>query len=237
LKRLSRGTKETVPPRELQQIKERLAAIEQIDFFGSAGRDRVITTVQQLEHRVAGARTRATESPKGAPQSEYQSRLWVTRPRPGVDRMASAWLIRKFIDREARFGFVAERDAAPRDAVPFDMFGVEFTHRGELCTFETLCDVFELRDTALASIAGIVHDLDLKDGRFGAPEASAIGLLIEGLRLTYDQDDVLLTEGIALFESFYRGAAEARRLQGPRPVATRRAGRGRARRSRSRRRR
>lgn len=237
LKRLSRGTKKTVPPRELQQIKERLAAIEQIDFFGSAGRDRVITIVQQLENRVVGARARATESQKGAAPSEYQGRLWVTRPRPGVDRMASAWLIRKFIDREARFEFVADRDAAPRDAVPFDMFGVDLTHRGELCTFETLCDVFQLRDAALASIAGIVHDLDLKDGRFGAPEAPAIGLLIEGLRLTHDQDDVLLTEGMALFESLYRGVSEARRLQGPRPVATRRAGRGRAQRSRSRRRR
>jgi hypothetical protein len=223
------------PRRAIQQLKERLAAVEHIDFFGSAGRDRVVTLVRQLEDpgRASQARSTAASRASGAPQ--YHGRLWVTRPRPGVDRMASAWLIRKFIDREARFGFVADRDAAPRDAVPFDMFGVEFTHRGELCTFETLCDLFRLQDPALSRIAAIVHDLDLKDGRFGAPEAATIGLLIDGLRLTHGDDEVLLVEGISLFESLYRASAEAGRLHGPRAVATRRAARAQRRRPRTRR--
>ena len=221
LKRLSRATRgKTVPRRALQQIKERLAAVEQRDFFGSAGRDRVVTLVQKLEGRRA-ARSGAVASESGPATGDYRDRLWVTRPRPGVDRMASAWLIRRFIDGDAQFGFVADREAAPPDAIPFDMFGVEFTHRGELCTFEVLCQLFQMQDAALPSIAAVVHDLDLKDGRFGAPEAPTIGLLIDGLRLSHDEDDALLAAGMTLFESLYRGIAEARRLQGPRPVAAR----------------
>jgi hypothetical protein len=220
LKRRTRARKDVTPRRALQQIKERLAAVEQIDFFGSAGRDRVVTLVRELEER-GTVRAAGSEASKGITPGEYRGRLWVTRPRPGVDRMASAWLIRRFIDREAQFGFVVDRDAAPSGAVPFDMFGVEFTHRGEFCTFETLCDLFRLQDAALSAIGAVVHNLDLKDGRFGAPQAATMGVLIEGLRLTHEQDSVLLEAGIALFESLYRGTAEATRLQGPRPLAGR----------------
>lgn len=222
LKRAGRRSRATLPRRALQQLKERFAAVEQMDFFGSAGRDRVVTLVQQLEDRGRVPHARNAAEAKGSATPEYRGRLWVTRPRPGIDRLASAWLIRTFIDREAQFGFVAEREAAPRDAVAFDMFGVEFTHRGEFCTFETLCDVFQLHDPSLRTIAAIVHDLDLKDGRFGAPEAATIGLLVEGLRLTHAEDDVLLAQGIALFEALYRAVAQARRLHGPRPVTTKR---------------
>ncbi|HSC28292.1 MAG TPA: chromate resistance protein ChrB domain-containing protein, partial [Vicinamibacterales bacterium] len=152
----------------------------------------------------------------------YEGRLWVTRPRPGVDRMASAWLIRRFIDAGARFGFVADRDAAPPDSVPFDMFGVEFTHQGELCTFEMLCETFRLNEPALSRIAEIVHDLDLKDGRFGATEAPAMGVIIEGLRLSHADDHDLLAAGMTLFEALYRACKQANLSSGPRPVAKRR---------------
>lgn len=135
--------------------------------------------------------------------------------------MASAWLIRRFIDAEARFDFVADRDVAPPDSVPFDMFGVEFTHRGALCTFEVLCDTFHLSEPALSSIAATVHDLDLKDGRFAAPEAPAIGLVIEGLRLAQPDDQHLLTAGMTLFDALYRAFAQATLTSGPRPVAKR----------------
>jgi hypothetical protein len=207
----------------VQQIRQRLAAIEQVDFFGSAGRDRVTTLVQKMEGRASGAR-RATAcgAPAGGIEA-YRNRLWVTRPRPGVDRMGSAWLIRRFIDADARFGFVADREAAPRDAVPFDMFGVEFTHRGDLCTFEMLSETFGLADPALESIAAIVHDLDLKDGRFGSAAAPTVGVIIDGLRLAYADDQILLTHGMALFEALYRGAAQASRPSRPRPVVKRKA--------------
>ena len=221
LKPRRRRSPVAVSPRTIRHLRERLAAVERIDFFGSAGRDRVVALLAQVES--LGRSPRA--NPSGSASSGrdgYLGRLWVTRPRPGIDRMGSAWLIRRFIDPQARFAFVPDRDAASPDAVPFDMFGVEFTHRGDFCTFETLADVFELRDAALPSIAAIVHDLDLKDNRFGAAEAPTVGLLIDGLRLAHTDDDVLLQAGIQLFEALHQALMQARRIQGPTPVATRR---------------
>jgi hypothetical protein len=87
------------------------------------------------------------------------------------------------IDRQAQFGFAADRESVPEHGVPFDMFGVEFSHQADGCTFETLCSVFGIAGPVLSRIAAIVHDLDLKDGRFGAPECSTVGSMIEGLQL------------------------------------------------------
>lgn len=211
--------------RVLQQFRERLVAIERVDFFGSAGRDRVIALVRQIEEHATLRRRSAVGSAHGDAPTSYQARVWVTRPRPGVDRMASAWLIRRFIDPDARFEFAADRDAVPTGAVPFDMFGVEFTHRGDLCTFELFCETFHLDEPALTRIAAIVHDLDLKDGRFGAAEAPALGLIIDGLRLARGDDHELLTEGMTLFDALYRAFTQATLSGGPRPVAKRRASR------------
>jgi hypothetical protein len=208
------------PPRgAVQRLRQRLAAVEQVDFFGSAGRDRVVALLHDIDQRAGGERQTVTGGSSGA--TTYRRRLWVTRPRPGVDRMASAWLIRRFVDPEASFAFVADRAAAPDGAVPFDMFGVEFTHRADLCTFEVLCDTFALADQALVAVAAIVHDLDLKDGRFGATGAPTVGLLIEGLRLAHADDQTLLTHGIGLFDALYRGLAQVNRPSGPRRVANR----------------
>ncbi len=219
--RRPRGTRKPAAGRLLEVFRKRLAALEHIDFFGSAGRDRVVTLLAQLEGRIRdtpGADATATTGPVDT--TAYGGRLWVTRPRPGIDRMGSAWLIRRFIDAEARFGFAIDRESLPAaDAVPFDMFGVEFSHRGEGCTFETLCTVFGITDPAVARIAQIVHDLDLKDGRFGAPDAGTVGTLIEGLQLTTAEDDLLLERGVTLFESLYRAFAQSARASGPRPIA------------------
>jgi hypothetical protein len=151
--------------------------------------------------------------------ASFQGRLWITRPRPGVDRMASAWLIRRFIDRQARFAFAVDREAVPDHGVPFDMFGVEFSHQGEGCTFETLRSTFRIDEPALLRIAAIVHDLDLKDGRFGAPECSTVGAMIEGLQLAYHDDDALLEQGMTLFDSLYRSFEQSSRATGPRVAA------------------
>jgi hypothetical protein len=221
LKRQSWRPGATASPRALRQLKERLVAVERVDFFGGAGRDRVATLVERLEDLGRPPRGRQGAGQESEPPA-YRNRLWVTRPRPGIDRVACAWLIRRFIDRDARFAFVADRDSAPADAVTFDMFGGEFTHRGDSCTFETLCDVFHLSDPVLPSLAAIVHDLDLKDGRFGAPEAATVGSIIDGLRLTHAADNDLLSAGIALFEALYRAFAETRRLEGLRPIARQR---------------
>lgn len=226
--RRARSRRAPAVGRLLDIYRTRLAAIERIDFFGSAGRDRVVRLIDQLEqHRAGGAATAATG--RDGDLAGFHARLWVTRPRPGVDRMASAWLIRRFIDPEARFAFVPDRQAVPADAIPFDMFGVEFSHQGDGCTFETLCSVFKLEEPALARVAAIVHDLDLKDARFGAPECGTVGAMIEGLRLAYLDDDALLAHGITLFESLYRSFEQASRSTGPRPLARPRPGRDSAR--------
>jgi hypothetical protein len=226
--RRPKGTRAPAVRRLLDIFRERLVAAEKIDFFGSAGRDRVLTLLRQLEDRITGASRPPVPSGQGGHSgrmASFQERLWITRPRPGVDRMASAWLIRRFIDPQARFGFAADRDSVPDHGVPFDMFGVEFSHQGEGCTFETLCSVFGLEEPPLSRIAAIVHDLDLKDSRFGAPECSTVGAMIEGLQLAYQNDDALLEQGMTLFDSLYRSFEHSSRATGPRAAARpRRAG-------------
>jgi hypothetical protein len=219
--RRPRGTRAPAIARLLSLFRERLAAVDAVDFFGSAGRDRVIALVTQLEALVLPSARERGDSPLSsrAAAGSFQGRLWVTRPRPGVDRMASAWLIRRYIDQEARFGFAADLGAVPAAGVPFDMFGVEFSHQGEGCTFETLCRVFGVEHPAIARVATIVHDLDLKDGKFGAPEAGIVGTLVEGLQLAHADDEQLLAQGMAMFDALYRGFEHPARRTGPRPVA------------------
>jgi hypothetical protein len=219
--RRPRGTRAPALRRLLDVFRERLAGIEHVDFFGGAGRDRVAALLTRLENLTSGkdVRTMPVKATGRSDTADYQARLWVTRPRPGVDRMASAWLIRRFIDPQAQFGFVADPEAVPDGALPFDMFGVEFSHQGEGCTFETLCGVFAIQQAAVGRIAAIVHDLDLKDNRFGAPEAVTVGHVIDGLQRAHANDDTLLSQGIALFDSLYRSFEHAARPTGPRAVA------------------
>jgi hypothetical protein len=219
--RQPRGTRAPAVRRLVEVFRARFSAIERIDFFGSAGHDRVTTLLQRLEEKASDSQ-RPADRPRTAGTADsqnYANRLWVTRPRPGVDRMASAWLIKRFVDSQGHFGFAADRDSVPDTAIPFDMFGVEFSHQGEGCTFETLCAVFSIHEPAVVRIASIVHDLDLKDGRFGAQEAPTVGTVIEGLQLSVSEDDALLAQGMALFESLYRAFELSARSAGPRPVA------------------
>jgi hypothetical protein len=216
--RRPKGTRAPALRRLVDIFRERLVAAEKIDFFGSAGHDRVLTLLGQL------GGTGKLPAPSGpgdqsGRKGSFQGRVWITRPRPGVDRMASAWLIRLFIDRQAQFGFAADRESVPDQGVPFDMLGVEFSHQGDGCTFETLCSVFGIAGPALSRIAAIVHDLDLKDGRVGAPECTTVGAMIEGLQLAYQNDDALLEQGMTLFDSLYRSFEQSSRATGPRVAA------------------
>jgi hypothetical protein len=217
--------KRVVPVHRLLGVyRERLSEIERIDFFGSAGRDRVTTLLQQLEaHSPTDKANHPAPSGKDVNNRErYRGRLWITRPRPGVDRMSSAWLIRRFIDPQARFAFAADRNGVRGDGVPFDMFGAEFSHHGDRCTFETLCAIFGIHDPALDRIAAVVHDLDLKDERHGAPEAATIAGLLDGLQLAHSDDQALLAQGMEVFEALYRSFERAARSPRPRVVASRR---------------
>jgi hypothetical protein len=203
--------------RPLETLRQRFLAIQQLDIFGSAGREEVAALLQRLDTCGDVPAVERSSAGRTLDPVAYRGRLWVTRPQPGVDRMSSAWLIRHFIDPAAQFGFAADVAHVPAGAVSYDMYGGEFTHRGERCTFEQLSDTFGIRDPAVTRIAAIVHDLDLKDGRFGAPDAALIGTLVDGLSRAHDDDAVLLEHGITLFDALYRGAvATAASAGGPR---------------------
>ena len=140
-----------------------------------------------------------------------KGRVWVTRKDVHVDRIASAWLIRRFIDPKARFKFVPPRGYAPRKAeLRFDMFEAEFTHVGDHCSFETLVHRFGLKDPALRALGEMVHDIDCKDGKFGRSETAGVQRLIQGVVAASDQDAVRLEQGGLIFDSLYAGLPRRR---------------------------
>lgn len=191
-------------PQTLRRIRERARELEAIDFFRSPSSDEVGQLVAQLERhaRRGQAMKASTETARDTlAVKDFKKKVWVTRPRPGVDRMASAWLIRREIDAKARFVFRTK----PRESeIPFDMYTGDFGHHGELCTFEILAARFALRDPAVTSIGQIVHDLDMKEARYNRPETPAVGRLVEGLRQMHKDDATLLEQGIAMFEALAR---------------------------------
>jgi hypothetical protein len=187
--------------RAVRAVRDRFEALERIDFFGAVTRDETAAALAELERKVAGPEPTRSIGASGRGKPQYQGRHWVTRRRPGVDRMASAWLIRHFIDSQAVFAFV---DTPGESDVPFDMYAGGFGHRGELCTFEVLCEEFGIASAPVTRIAQIVHDLDLKDDKYNAPEAAVIGRMIDGLRAVHTDDTTLLEHGRGMFEALAR---------------------------------
>ena len=136
---------------------------------------------------------------------DYKGRVWITRKNPFVDRMASAWLIRKFIDRDAAFRFIDEHERGNVDGntVIFDMKDGEITHIGDNCTFEVLVKSFGIKDKAVKKIAELVHELDIKDEKFSSPEAKGIGEILLGIRKTVRDNKDILERGIDVFKMLY----------------------------------
>jgi len=188
----------------LSRLRSRFQEIVEVDFFESPLQKRV----EELLTKVDAARvtTHMAETRKIKPQ-DYKSRVWVTRPRPGVDRCASAWLIRRFIDSKARFAFAPE-DQVPRKSVPFDMFHENgFGHRGDDCTFETLQKEFRIRDRRVQVIAEIIHDADLADDKFGRKEGYGIDEILNGWARQEIPDLELLDRGMQLMEGLYHASS------------------------------
>lgn len=184
----------------LARLNRRLAEIAANDQFGCAKRKEAEALIKELEARCH------TDSPSGLQgrkkAEEYRRRVWMTRPRPGVDRVSSSWLIKNFIDPKARFTFASDPQARG-GVIRFDMFEGEFTHLGDNCTFETLVKRFNLRDRRLRMIAQIVHDADLHDNKFGRAEGKAIDLILSGWGKMDWPDKEILRRGFDLFDALY----------------------------------
>ena len=182
------------------KARMRLAQIATLDFFGARGRKTIEALLTQLEH----SHIARSKPPSPLDGVALKGRIWVTRQRIHVDRIACAWLILRFIDPAARFRFVADRAYRPRKGeLRFDMPDGEFTHEGDRCSFETLLKAAGPRDAALKVIAEIVHDLDIEDGKFGRPEAAGIGLAISGICETRSGDMDRVARGASLLDDVY----------------------------------
>jgi hypothetical protein len=191
------------PAGRLNRIRRRLQELQDIDFFGNPLRAKLESFLAKTEEdgKLHSKRTLKQKS------SQYLHRQWITRPRPGIDRVSSAWLIRRFIDAKARFVFGAEPDLHPA-AVPFDMFCAQgFGHRGEDCTFETLCKEFSIRDKRVKRIAEIIHDADLGDEKFGRTEGTGLDRVLGGWAKQDLPDEELLQRGMDLIEGLYESMA------------------------------
>lgn len=198
----------------IKRLRKRLADVAAIDFFGAAGRETAEGLVDALETPPAAATRKA--SAKAAGPAALKGKVWVTRQGVHVDRMACAWLIRRFIDADARFKFVPDQAYKPeRDELRFDMFEAEFTHDGDRCSFEVMIERAGLVDPALGQIGEIIHDIDIKDGKFDRPEAAGIAQLVAGIAMAHDDDVTRLERSAVLFDDLLTYFRRQRRAAKP----------------------
>ncbi len=198
---------------KLARLRHRYSELSEIDFFGATGRLTVEALLEELERKLAEAPSdeKAEDIEVKAIPDDFADKTWVTRSGVHVDRIACAWLIRRFIDQEARFKFVAAKDYPARPGeLRFDMFKGEFTHEGDRCSFEVLLERLGLKDTGLRAIAEIVHDIDLKDGKFGRDETAGIAQVIAGICASQKDDLARIERGGAVFSDVYESFRKKR---------------------------
>jgi hypothetical protein len=186
----------------LARYRRRLSEIVELDFFEATGREAAHAALAALESRVRGepkARTRRT----GA-TARVRGAVWVTRKGVHVDRIASAWLIKRFVDPEATFKLVPAKGYAPAAGeIRFDMFEAEHTHEGDACTFEVIARRFGVADAAVAAIGEVVHDIDVRDGKFGRLETAGVERLVNGIALTVGEDLARIALGSQILDALY----------------------------------
>ena len=184
---------------DLEKLTRQFEDIRKIDFFDcSRAQD-----AQMLLKRAAGLQNTKSKTSPPLAAKKFVGKTWLTRPRPGIDRAGSAWLIRKLIDPKASFVFATDPKKHP-DAIPYDMFEVEFSHHGDDCTFETLVKRFGITDKAVLKIAEMVHDADLEDGKFQTTECLGIDQVLQGWAKSSLSDDELLKRGGECFDALYQ---------------------------------
>ena len=195
---ISRGRKSNAEfaAAELERLTKQFRELRQIDFFDSPRGHDVAMLLRRAEGPRRSAKLRTLEAKK------YCGRTWLTRPRPEIDRVGSAWLISKFIDPKARFVFAPTAQAVP-ETIPFDMLDAEFSHHGNCCTFETLVKRFAISDKALTKIGEMIHDADLDDARFQRVEAVGIDRVLKGWAKEGLPDEEILRRGFECFDALY----------------------------------
>jgi hypothetical protein len=185
---------------ELEKLRKQYEDVRRIDFLSCPRAhdvEMLLERATSLPTRKQQGKVRATLSPR-----RFSGKTWLTRPRPEIDRVGSAWLIHRFIDAKARFVFANDVAQHP-DAIPYDMMGVEFTHHGEDCTFETLLNRFALHDKALQRLGEVIHDADLEDGKFQTTEAIGLDRVFKGWGRLGFTDDEILIRGFQCFDALY----------------------------------
>jgi hypothetical protein len=194
----------------LAQFRRQLAEVSAADHFGVEGRKEVEEVINRLEGQIQ----RPAEK-SGIPDDEAAQKLrgltWVTRPDVYVDRIATAWLVRRFVDSHARFRFVADSGRRPRPGeITFDLVGGDITHQGSRCTFQVLLDRLRSHDTALRAIGEIVAEIDLKEARYGHAESALVERLLNGLVAAHARDGERLERGAEVFDALYAALSAER---------------------------
>jgi hypothetical protein len=189
-------------PAHLTKLRRRLDEVRGIDFYQAPERGTAEIFLNDLAAKIAGEAS-VTSSPKEGFDT-FKGKIWVTRKNLFVDRIACGWLIRRFMDSEAVFKFVQGPQYVPKEGeLRFDMFDGEFTHEGNLCSFEVMIQRLHLQDRALFSLAEVVHDIDLKDAKYGRSETDGFNALLTGLVASHPDDNQRIQEGFRLFENLY----------------------------------
>lgn len=186
--------------RELEKLRRQYDDVRRVDFFDSQAGDDVARLVERALARHAGNPKAA--SMRRLPARRFAGKTWLTRPQPAIDRVGSAWLIRKHIDPKATFVFASDPADHPA-AIPYDMMGVEFSHHGDDCTFETLLKKFGLEDPILKRMGEMVHDADLDDGKFQTSEAFGLDRVFKGWARLGIADDEIFARGFMCFEALH----------------------------------
>jgi len=185
---------------ELEKVRRRFQEIQEIDYFQSTRGEDTRALFQKAES--LGTHRKTPETKARLRVEDYRGKTWVTRPRPEIDRVGSAWLITKFIDQNAKFVFANTPAAAP-EAIPYDMFEVDFSHHSDACTFETLIERFAIRDRAALRIAELIHDADLEDEKFHRVEGFGVEQVFKGWAKQGLTDQQILTKGFECFDALY----------------------------------
>jgi hypothetical protein len=181
---------------QLERFTRQFRELRQIDFFDSARGHELAMLLRRAEGPKHSAKLQTLDA------KQYCGKTWLTRPRPEIDRVGSAWLISKFIDPKAKFVFAPTAQAIP-EAIPFDMLDAEFSHHGNCCTFETLTKRFAISDKAVAKIGEMIHDADLDDAKFQRVECVGIDRVLKGWAKEGLPDEQILRRGFECFDALY----------------------------------